>query len=208
MKAKMTEKKINPTLKLALELGPILLFFILYFRLRDGTFAIAGTEYSGFIVVTAVFVPLIALTTFILYRLTGKLARMQVATVLLVIVFGGLTVWFNDERFFKMKPTMIYLLFGGTLAIGLLRGQSYLQFMMEEVMPLQREGWMILTRRITAFFFALAVLNEVIWRTMSTEAWVTFKTFGLTAAVFVFFMTQGRLLTDYAVDKDDEQASS
>ena len=199
----MTEKNVNPTLKLALEMGPILAFFILYFRLRDGTFTIAGTEYSGFIVVTAIFIPLMVLTTFILYRLTGKLAKMQIATLILVVVFGGLTIWFNDERFFKMKPTMIYLLFGGALAFGLMRGQSYLQYMMEEVMPLKKEGWMILTRRITAFFFALAILNEVIWRTMSTDTWVSFKTFGLTAAVFLFFMTQGKLLTEYGTDKDE-----
>jgi len=200
----MTENKVNPIVKLALELGPILLFFVLYFRLRDGTFSIGGTEYSGFIVVTAIFVPLIALSTLILYRLTGKLAKMQLATLVLVVVFGGLTIWFNDERFFKMKPTMIYLLFGGALAIGLMRGQSYLQYMMDEVMPLKREGWMILTRRITAFFFGLAILNEIVWRTMSTDAWVSFKTFGLTAAVFVFFMTQGRVLTTYASDPDAE----
>lgn len=198
----MTEQKVNPILKLVLELGPILLFFILYFRLRDGTFTIAGTDYSGFIVVTAIFVPLIALTTFVLYRLTGKLAKMQIATLILVMVFGGLTIWFNDERFFKMKPTMIYLLFGGALGFGLLRGQSYLQFMMEEVMPLKPEGWMKLTRRITALFLGLAILNEVVWRTMSTDAWVSFKTFGLTAAVFLFFMTQGRLLTEYSAEKD------
>ncbi len=199
----MTPKKPHPMLKLALEMGPILLFFILYFRLRDGTFSIGGTEYSGFIVVTAIFVPLIALTTYILYRLTGKLAKMQIATLVLVIIFGGLTIWFNDERFFKMKPTIIYLLFGGALGFGLLRGQSYLQFMMDEVMPLKPEGWMILTRRMTAFFFALAFLNELIWRTMSTDAWVSFKTFGLTAAVFLFFMTQGKLLTEYGVEKDE-----
>lgn len=199
----MSEKTVNPTVKLALELGPILAFFILYFRLREGTFTIAGTEYSGFIVVTAIFIPLMVLTTFILYRLTGKLAKMQVATLILVVVFGSLTIWFNDERFFKMKPTIIYMLFGGALAFGLMRGHSYLQYMMEEVMPLKREGWMILTRRITAFFFALAILNEVIWRTMSTDTWVSFKTFGLTAAVFLFFMTQGKLLTKYGTDKDE-----
>ena len=205
----MSGRKINPAVKLVLELGPILLFFILYLRLRDQTYAIAGTDYSGFIIVTAIFVPLLALTTLILYRLTGKLAKMQIATLILVIVFGGLTIWFNDERFFKMKPTMIYVLFGGALAFGLMRGQSYLQFMMDEVMPLKPEGWMILTRRITAFFFGLAILNEIIWRTMSTDAWVSFKTFGLTAAVFLFFITQGRLLTEYGVetDSDDETSS-
>jgi intracellular septation protein len=200
----MSEKKINPITKLALEMGPIILFFVLYLRLRDRTFDIGGTEYSGFIIVTAVFIPLIALSTFILYRMTGRIAKMQIATLVLVVIFGGLTIWFNDERFFKMKPTMIYVLFGGVLAFGLLRGQSYLKFMMEEVMPLEDEGWMKLTQRITAFFFGLAILNELIWRNMSTDAWVNFKTFGLTAAVFVFFMTQGGLLAKYSIEKDDE----
>jgi intracellular septation protein len=204
MSENMTEKKIKPSVKMALELGPIILFFVLYFRLREETFLIGGTEYSGFIFVTAIFIPLIALSTFILYRLTGKIAKMQIMTLILVVTFGSLTIYFNDERFFKMKPTMIYLLFGGALGFGLLRGKSYLATMMEDALPLQHEGWMILTKRITGFFFALALANEIIWRTMSTDAWVTFKTFGLTAAVFLFFMTQGGLLTKYAIKKDEE----
>lgn len=204
----MEEKKISPFLKLALEMGPVILFFILYFRLRDQEFVIGETEYSGFIVVTAIFVPLITLSTFILYRLTGKIAKMQIMTLVLVVVFGGLTVYFNDERFFKMKPTMIYLLFGTALGVGLLQGKSYMATMMDEVMPLQPEGWMILTRRITAFFFALAILNELIWRNFSTDTWVTFKTFGLTAAVFIFFMTQGGVLTRYAVEAANNEPDS
>ena len=190
--------------KTALELGPIGLFFAGYLMLRERTFLIGGTEYSGFIVITALFVPLIALSTFALWRLTGKLSRMQVVTLVLVVIFGGLTVWFNDERFFKMKPTLIYLIFAGILGFGLLRGQSYLRLVMEELVPLRREGWMKLTRRLTAFFFGLAVLNEVIWRTMSTDAWVNFKTFGLTAAIFVFFVVQGRLFSDYALEDREE----
>ena len=199
----MAERKINPGVKLALELGPIILFFVLYFRLRERTFDIGGTEYSGFIVVTMIFIPLIAASTFILYRLTGKLAKMQIATLILVVVFGSLTIYFNDERFFKMKPTMIYLLFGGTLGFGLLRGKSYLEYMMGEVMPLKPEGWIILTRRITIFFFALAILNEVVWRSTSTDVWVSFKTFGLTAALFVFFIAQAGLLNKYGIQTDD-----
>lgn len=201
----MAEKKINPLLKTALDLGPVLLFFLLYFLIKDRTFTISGAEYSGFILVTAFFVPLIGLTTYILYRLTGKLAKMQIVTLVLVIIFGGLTVYFNDERFFKMKPTIIYLMFGGVLGFGLLRGESYLKYVMEELMPLQDEGWMKLTRRLTVFFFALAVANEVIWRMMSTESWVTFKTFGLSAALFLFFMAQGGLFTTYALEEDEDE---
>ena len=202
----MTGKQINPMLKMALELGPIILFFAGYLKLRDQSFTFGGTAYDGFIVVTAAFVPLIALSTFILWRLTGHLSKMQVATVVLVTVFGGLSVWLNDDRFFKMKPTMIYLLFGGLLGFGLFRGQSYLKYVMEEVLPLQDEGWMKLTRRLTAFFLSLAALNEVIWRTQSTDTWVYFKTFGLTAAVFVFFMTQAGLLSKYGIDADENDA--
>lgn len=200
----MTEKRaINPFMKSALEFGPVLLFFVAYLRYKDEVFLIGGAEYSGFILVTAAFVPLLIASTATLWALTGKLSRMQIATVILVTVFGGLSVWLNDERFFKMKPTAIYLLFGALLAIGLMRGQSYLKFVMEEMMPLRDEGWMILTKRLMLCFFALAIANELIWRFASTETWVYFKTFGLTAAVFVFFMAQGKLFQAYALDKAD-----
>lgn len=198
----MTEKKkINPILKLALEMGPILVFFIGFSRLKGEHFVIAGRDYDGFIVMTALFIPLIMLTTGILWWLTGKLSKMQVATLVLVIVFGGLSVWLNDERFFKMKPTMIYALFAAILGFGLWRGESYLKLVMDEALPMQPEGWMILTRRITWFFAGLAVANEVVWRTMSTEAWVNFKTFGLTIALFAFFLTQGKLMEKYGIEE-------
>jgi len=195
-------KKVNPFVKLALDLGPIILFFIAYGKMKDQTFAYNGTDYNGFIVVTALFVPLLAVTTFVLYRLSGKISVMQVMTLLIVVLFGGLSVWFNDERFFKMKPTMIYLLFAGILGFGLMRGQSYLQLVMDEAMPLKHEGWMILTKRIALFFLALALANEVVWRSMSTDVWVNFKVFGLTAALFAFFMSQGKLMQKYAIEED------
>ena len=189
-------------LKTALEIGPVALFFGAYLVLREQTFDIAGTEYSGFILVTAAFVPLIALSTFLLWRLTGEVSRMQIVTLVLVVVFGGLTVWFNDERFFKMKPTLIYLIFGGILGAGLLQGKSYLRMVMGEAIPLDHEGWMKLTRRFCAFFFGLAVLNEIVWRTMSTDAWVNFKTFGLTAAIFLFFITQSKLFREHGTQSE------
>ncbi|MDD9721155.1 septation protein IspZ [Sulfitobacter sp. PR48] len=199
----MARREVNPFVKSALEYGPILLFFIAYLRLKDRTFSIGGTDYEGFIVVTAAFIPLLVAATGAIWALTGKLNRMQVATVILVVVFGGLSVWLNDDRFFKMKPTMIYLLFGGILAVGLLRGQSYLKYVMEEMMPLQDRGWMLLTRRLMLFFFGLAVANELIWRSFATETWVYFKTFGLPVAMFAFFMMQGKLFQDYGVEKDE-----
>lgn len=200
------ERQINPMVKMALEYGPIILFFVAYLRLKDRVFTIGGTEYDGFIVVTAAFIPILVAATGAIWALTGKINRMQIATVILVVVFGGLSVWLNDDRFFKMKPTMIYMLFGGVLAVGLLRGQSYLKYVMEEMMPLQDAGWMVLTKRLMLFFFAMAVANEVIWRMFTTEIWVYFKTFGLTAAIFAFFMTQGSLFQTYGIEKDDSGA--
>lgn len=200
----MAERKINGALKMALELGPIAAFFIGYVKLKDEVFTFGGTDYAGFIVVTAAFIPLMLVTTGVLWALTGKLSKMQIATVVLVVVFGGLSVWLNDERFFKMKPTMIYALFAGILGFGLWRGQSYLRSVMGEALPMQEAGWMILTKRLTIFFAVLAVLNEVVWRGFSTEAWVNFKTFGLTAALFLFFMTQGSVFSKYGIEKEED----
>lgn len=195
---------MNPLVKLALEIGPVAIFFFGYIKLKDQTYTIAGTQYDGFILATALFIPLILISTGLLWALTGKLSKMQLVTAVLVVVFGGLSVWLNDDRFFKMKPTMIYLLFAGVLGFGLLRGRSYLQDLMDEMMPLREEGWMIVTRRLTLFFAGLAILNEVIWRTMSTDAWVNFKTFGLSLAVFAFFLSQSGVFQRYAVPQEKD----
>jgi intracellular septation protein len=197
-------KTLPGWVKPALELGPIVAFFAAYLLLKDRTFIIGGREYEGFIVVTAGFIPLILICTGILWRLTGKLSKMQIVTAVLITVFGGLSVWLNDDRFFKMKPTLIYLIFGGLLGIGLLRGQSWLKLVMEEAVPLDDAGWMKLTKRVCAFLLILAALNELVWRTQSTEAWVWFKTFGLTAALFAFFMTQGKLFQEHGIEKKED----
>lgn len=199
----MARRDVNPFVKSALEIGPVLVFFAAYFLLKDQTFTIRGTAYDGFILATAGFVPLMMFTTGLLTVLSGRVSPMQVLTLVLIVVFGGLSVWLNDERFFKMKPTFIYLLFAAILGVGLLRGQSYLRSVMDEMMPLQQAGWMILTQRLCLFFVALAVLNEAIWRTQTTETWVWFKTFGLSLAVFGFFIAQGGLFKRYGEAKDD-----
>ena len=116
----MAEKKINPFVKLGLELGPVILFFVMFGRLKDQTFTIAGTAYSGFIVTTAAFILLIIVTSGILWKLTGHLSRMQALTLVLVILMGGLSVWLNDERFIKMKPTLLYAAFAAILFLGVM----------------------------------------------------------------------------------------
>lgn len=198
----MADKQVSPMIKGLLEYGPVVIFFATYVLFKDSVLTLGGQEYTGFVLATMVFVPLLIATTFIGWLLTGEVARMQVLTVVLVVIFGGMTILFNDEKFFKMKPTLVYLLFGGALSIGLLQGKSYLSSVMCQMVDMAHEGWMILTRRITVFFFALAILNEAIWRTQTTEIWVYFKTFGLTLAMFVFLASQYKVLTRYGNFED------
>ena len=201
----MTEqtRPINPFLKQTLELGPTLAFFLLYLAIRDNTYQFGGTEYSGFIVAAVVFVPILLAAMGALWWLTGKLSRMQVFTAFMVIFFGGLTAWFNDERFFKMKTTIVYGFFTAILGIGLLQGKSYLAYVMAEMMPMQHEGWMILTRRLCMGFAVLAVGNEFVWRTMSTDAWVKIETFGFPLALFGLLWWQIIALQKYMIDPDE-----
>lgn len=199
----MPQRNIPQWVKTALEMGPVIGFFVAYLYLKDEVFTFGGTEYDGFIVVTAGFIPVILASMGLLWWLTGHISRMQVLTAVLVLVFGGLTVWLNDDKFIKMKPTMVYLLLGGVLAIGLMRGQSYLRVVMGELLPMEHEGWMILTKRMTAFFFLLAASNELVWRTQTTEFWVYFETFVLTGALFFFFIAQAGLIQRYAIETED-----
>ena len=198
----MAEKTINPALKQVLELGPPLLFFAAYLYVRDETFLIGATEYDGFIVAAAAFVPILLASIAVLWWLTGKISRMQVFTAVLVVIFGGLTVWFNDERFFKMKTTIVYGVFAVLLGLGLAQGRSYLEWVMGELLPMQAEGWMILTRRLCACFTLLAIGNEVVWRTMSTDAWVKIETFAFQAILFLFLWGQIVALQKYLIDHD------
>lgn len=198
-------KPINPIVKQVLELGPTILFFIIYLRIKEDVFNWNGTEYSGFIVAALIFVPILLISMGILWKLTGKLSRMQVFTAIMVIFFGGLTAWFNDERFFKMKTSIVYGLFALLLGIGLARGQSYLAYVMNEMMPMRQEGWMILTRRLCIAFAALAVANEFVWRTMSTDAWVKIETFAFPAVLMVFLMWQFTALQPYLIAEDPDE---
>ena len=197
----MSQKKdVNPILRQVLELGPPVAFFLIYLKLRDRTFDFAGTEYSGFIVATVLFVPLMLAAMAILWRLTGQLSRLQIFTAFMVIFFGGLTAWFNDERFFKMKTTIVYGVFSGLLGVGLLHGRSYLAFVMADMLPMRQVGWMILTRRLCLGFAVLAAANEFVWRTMSTDLWVKIETFGFPIALFLFLWWQVMALQKYMID--------
>lgn len=194
----------DPKLKAALEYGPLVAFLLGYWWFKDDTFTIAGQTYNGFIAVTGAFVVIFAASILGLWRLTGKLSAMQILTLVVVLFMGGLSVWFNDEHFFKMKPTIIYIFFALLLGVGLWQGKSWLRLVMGEALPMQDEGWMILTRRMAVFFAVLAGANEVVWRNFSTETWVWFKVVGLTVATFLFLLTQARLFSRYGIEEPDK----
>lgn len=201
-------KEINPFLRQVLELGPPLAFFVIYLRLREQMFTFGGTEYSGFIVATIAFVPILLVAMGILWWLTGQLSRLQIFTAFMVIFFGALTAWFNDERFFKMKTTIVYGLFAVLLGIGLLQKRSYLEWIMSSMLPMEHEGWMIFTRRLCLAFLSLAVANEFVWRTMSTDMWVKIETFGFPIALFLFMWWQIVALQKYMPQTDQDDAAT
>ncbi len=178
----------NPLLKFALEIGPLAAFFLIYNR-------------TDIFVATAVFIPLILASLAASWFLTKHLPRMAVVTAIVVIVFGGLTLWLRDATFIKMKPTIVNLIFAGMLGWGLLQGRSYLKYLLGDAMPLTDAGWMIFTRRWALFFLFMAALNEALWRTQTEEFWVAFKTFGSPVLSFLFIATQFPMLKRHGIEQ-------
>lgn len=193
-------KDEHAVLRQILDIGPVLAFVAGYLLLRDHTVTIADRDYEGFVIVTAAFIPILGLTNYVLWKISGKVSRMQILTLTLVIVFGGLTVALNDERFFKMKSTLAFGIFSGLLWIGIARGQSWLEFIMDGALPITHEGWMILTRRLAWFFLGMAVANEIIWRSLSTDIFVAWDTFGQMGATMAFFLAQTGLLKRHSTE--------
>ncbi len=187
----MTEKtKLNPTLKLVLDIGPLVLFFAINAKI-------------GIYAATGVFMVAVLIALAVAYALTRRIEIMPVVTAIVVFIFGGLTLIFHDDLFIKLKPTIIYVLFGGALLGGLLLGKPLLGLVFDSVFNLTEEGWRKLTWRWTFFFFALAIINEIVWRTQTTDFWVSFKLFGVVPLTFAFGALQYPLLTKYNADKKD-----
>ncbi|MGD9845105.1 MAG: septation protein A [Variibacter sp.] len=185
----MDEKRQLPTgLKLALDLGPLLIFF--FANARWGVFA--GT---------AAFMVAMLVALVVSYVKIRRLPLMTIVTAIVVAVFGTLTLLLHDDTFIKLKPTIIYVLFGGILLGGLAFGKSLLAVVFDSVFDLDEQGWRKLTLRWALFFLALAVLNEIVWRTQSTDFWVTFKVFGVVPLTFLFAMLQYPLLTRHGRGK-------
>jgi intracellular septation protein len=187
MMATTAKPQLNPLLKLVLDLGPLILFFV------------ANSRY-GIFAATATFMVAVVAALIVSYVMIRRLPIMPVVTAIIVLVFGGLTLVLHDATFIKVKPTIIYALFGAVLLGGLYFNKPLLGVVFDSLFNLTDEGWRKLTRRWALFFFVLAVLNEIVWRSASTDVWVDFKVFGVMPLTFVFAALQAPLLKKYAVE--------
>ena len=173
--------------KLLIDIGPLAVFFVFYTR------SDLKTAILPFIIATIIAV-------LFSYIIEKKIPIMPTVGAVIILIFGGLTIYFDNETFFKMKPTIINLLFAGILYGGIILNKSLLRYLLGAALKLQDEGWDILTKRWIGFFIALAILNEIIWRTQTTDIWVNFKVFGILPITFIFTLTQFSTIKKYQIE--------
>ncbi len=200
-------KEINPILKLVLELGPLVIFFFANSRgkMLVEMFPVLDGLGGPIFIATALFMVAITISLSVSLLLTGKFPIMPMVTGIVVLVFGGLTLYLQDELFIKLKPTIVNLLFGSILLGGLYFGRSLLGYVFNSVFKLDDDGWRKLTFRWGIFFLCLAILNEIIWRNFSTDFWVAFKVWGMMPISMVFTFSQMPLIMRHSIKPLDEQ---
>jgi intracellular septation protein len=190
----MDKTQPHPVFKLATELGPLIVFFI------------ANAKFNLFVATGAFMVAIVA-AMIASYVVVRHVPMMAVVTAVIVLVFGTLTLLLHDETFIKVKPTIIYGLFAAILGGGLLFGRSFIAILFNQMFNLTPKGWRILTMRWALFFLGMAALNEIIWRTQSTDFWVTFKAFGAIPITMIFAMTQMPVIKRYHLEPATLEAS-
>lgn len=182
------KRHMPPGLKILVEAGPLVAFFI-------------ANAKAGIFWATGVYMVAAAVALAVSWAMTRRLAVVPIATLGFVLVFGALTLWLNDDVFIKMKVTLINALFGVTLLGGLAFGRSLLKPVFGEAMNLTPEGWKALTLRWGLFFLGVAVLNEIVWRSVSTDTWVDFKVFGILPLTMVFALAQIPLMQRHMIEE-------
>lgn len=195
-------------IKLALELGPLVVFFLANAygnRLIEAIPLFSGLD-DPLYPATLFFMIAMIVSLALSWALLRRIAVMPLVTAAVVLVFGALTFYFRDTTFIKMKPTVVNVLFGTALLGGLLFRQSLLRYVFGDVYRLRPEGWTVLTVRWGLFFFALAAANEVVWRLFDTNTWVAFKVWGIMPITIVFSLFQLPVLKHYAPEPDAKAA--
>ena len=182
-------KRSFPWLRPLVEYGPIIIFLIAYYV-------------ADLFVATASIMLATVFALGLSYILERHIPTMPLITAGIIGIFGGLTLWLQDETFIKMKPTIIQAIFGTVLISGLVLKRLFLKSLMRAAWHITDEGWRVLTVRLSVFFYLMATLNEVVWRTQSTQVWVNFKVFGIMGLTFVFILTQLPLLKQYAIEEE------
>jgi intracellular septation protein len=197
------KKEMNPLLKLVLELGPLLVFFFANARGEwlVETWPVLGSLGGPIFLATALFMIATAVSLAVSWALVRSLPVMPLVSGVVVFVFGALTLYLQDDVFIKMKPTIVNTLFGGVLLGGLLFGKSLLGYVFDSAFRLDAEGWQKLTLRWGLFFLFLAIVNEIVWRNFSTDAWVAFKVWGIMPITILFTMTQMPLIMRHSLDE-------
>jgi intracellular septation protein len=189
------KKKLDPWLKVALELGPLIVFFIV--NGKFGIFYATGVLMAG-----------VLLTLAVSWAITRHLPAMPVVTAILVLIFGGLTVFLQNETFIKLKVTILYSMFGATLIGALYFGKLLLPIVFDMAIHISDEGWRKLTWRWGLFFFFLAGLNEVVRRVLTTDDWVNFKVFGILPLTILFAIAQAPLIMKHEIPAEEEDSES
>jgi intracellular septation protein len=186
MRPAFGHRKIGPLQRLGLDLGPLLIFFLTF-------------QLAGIFAATAAFMVAVLLALAVGYAIERRLSPMPLFTAVLVLIFGGLTLYLKNDTFIKMKPTVLYAGFGLTLLCGLLFGRLFVKYLFAAAFELTEEGWRKLTFRWGWFFLALAIVNEIVWRSMPTAAWVKFKVFGIIPLIMLFALAQMPLVLKHEV---------
>lgn len=199
-------KRINPVLKLGLEIGPLLVFFFANSRAEwlSGQYPALASLGQPIFIASAFFMAATAIALVISWILLRTLPIMPILSAVVIFVFGALGFWLQDELFFKIKPTIINTMFGAILLGGLWFGKSLLGYVFDSAFRLDVEGWRILTKRWGLYFLLMAVINEFIWRNFSTDFWVGFKVWGNMPLSIIFMLLQVPLMQRHALPDEDE----
>lgn len=185
---------MNPFVKLAVDLGPLVVFFL-------------GNSYLGIYYATALFMAATAISLGLSYAIERKLSPMPIVTGVVVMVFGGLTIWLADDLFIKLKPTIVNSIFASLLIAGLMTRRLFLKFLLDSALQMSDDAWKTFTYRWIGFFIFLAILNEVVWRTQTTDFWVGFKLWGVFPITVIFAIAQTPFLLKHQIKSPDDETT-